>query len=475
MTISAEKESYSCLGSGEGTFIGRVRCWHCCVCILASWVVGFLVAVGVPRLQQPCTLAACEAESHRPSQTDSCAYLHQPGFENTTRRRTDPEVTPIIYVHFQNTKLLGWAQDKTGIDTSFYLMHTLMASTWHGNPVWLVVRQGCELHPEITQRLEEAGGGVFHLDGSGWPRVWKEGGPLLRRFRAAYRPWGQREPWERENMERYFAVLEVMTSLNLRKIFYADSDVAVLVSVRKALAHLTLERRHESLKRAEHAATYTDDRCDAWLVFDDDQDKLGKSNAFAWANWWGTALVSRDVLADFLRFAVALYESDEAVNTILDIKRRKVPYVCDMTLAYLYRVAASAQLRADMATWGEAVGMTRARRTLLTAIRRNASWGHTGAALQDVRFCNIASLPERHTAWNLFSYVGKRMKVGFDVTHGHLRPGFRFETMTKRACVNGVPLFSIHFQGDEKSRAPDLLAMFDAEGNPLRKAARPVN
>ena len=119
--------------------------------------------------------------------------------------------------------------------------------------------------------------------------------------------------------------------------------------------------------------------------------------------------------------------------------------------------------------------MTRARRTLLTAIRRNASRGHTGAALQDVRFCNIASLPERRTALDLFSYVGKRMKVGFDVTHGHLRPGFRFEAMTKRACVNGVPLFSIHFQGDEKSRAPDLLAMFDAEGSPLRKAARPVS
>ena len=174
-----------------------------------------------------------------------------------------------------------------------------MRSSWAG-----------QLHPKITQRQEESGGGVFHLNGSGWPHAWKEGAHLLRRFRAAYRPWGQREPWERENMERYFAVLEVMTSLNLREIFYGDSDVAVLVSVQKALMQLTLERRHDSLKRAEHALTDADDRCDAWLQFDNDEGNLGKSNVFDWASWLGTALLSRDVLADFLRFAVALYESD---------------------------------------------------------------------------------------------------------------------------------------------------------------------
>ena len=66
-------------------FVGRVRCSPCCVGILASWVVGFFVAAGVPRLEPPCTDAACKAESHRPSQTNFCAYLHQPGFENTSR------------------------------------------------------------------------------------------------------------------------------------------------------------------------------------------------------------------------------------------------------------------------------------------------------------------------------------------------------------------------------------------------------
>ena len=78
----------------------------------------------------------------------------------------------------------------------------------------------------------------------------------------------------------------------------------------------------------------------------------------------------------------------------------------------------------------------------------------------------------KNDGWRLFSYFSKPMTFGFDQQHGHLRPGFHFDTKAKKACVNGVPLFSIHFQGDEKSRASDLLAMFDADGSPLRRADR---
>ena len=441
-----------------------------------SVVVFSIVAVS------PSYVFAPEFASTPPAVQDPGITSYDSHGSNGSRRSTLTR-TPVMYVHFHDDPLLGWTRDqKSGagiIDVSFYLMHTLMASVWHGNPVWLVVRLGCEVHPKIVQRLEGSGGGVHYLNRSSWPHEWKGGASLLRRFRTAYRPWGMNEPWERENMERYFAVVEVMTLRNLHQVLYADSDVAVLAYVPRAIqqmeTQMRLARKDVALKRISSDSpssppgsdgmhwdtrSSVEYRCDSWTSFDDEDDMLGKSSAFGWANWFGTALVSRDVLIDFLRFAVALYESKEAVSNILDVKRTKAPYVCDMTLSYLYRIAASARLRAHMSSWGDRIGMTRARRTLLAAVRRNATLAEEGIAPHDVRLCNIAGHPARNPM------------LAFDVTHGHKRPGFHFNPSTKKASVNGVRLFSIHFQGSEKPQAAELLAMFDLEGNPLKKGVQ---
>ena len=50
--------------------------------------------------------------------------------------------------------------------------------------------------------------------------------------------------------------------------------------------------------------------------------------------WAGSGIIRRDVLQDFLQFALKMYEP--AYLPVLKYKKYKAPFVCDMTLWYLY-------------------------------------------------------------------------------------------------------------------------------------------
>ena len=221
----------------------------------------------------------------------------------------------------------------------------------------------------------------------------------LLEFRARYKPWGLREPWERQNMERFFVLHAWMERERVDRAMYLDSDVALLAP--------------PPLPESE---------CDAYVDLSGGGADMS-ANSFFWAVWAGSSVLDAHLLKDFLGFALEMYASLEAV-AVLEEKRAKAPYVCDMTLWYLFVVASAAP----------------------------EEWKAQELARR------LPSVPRR---WR---FCDSDRELHMDHRQGHrLNPKWRYE------------LNSIHFQDDTKRDARAVLAELDESQMfrcKLREAAR---
>jgi hypothetical protein len=136
--------------------------------------------------------------------------------------------------------------------------------------------------------------------------------------------------------------------------------------------------------------------CNAVLSIQGDHDRM-KWKTNDWVVWEGTSVLSRLVLDEFLEFVHAMYEEEPYLQTLRH-KRDTTPYVCDMTLWYLYAGSASKDL-AERWEWLE----------------------HP----------NLPATPQRRLC--------NGRENGFDHAHGHMRD-------------NGHGLKTIHYGGYEKDK-----------------------
>jgi hypothetical protein len=137
-----------------------------------------------------------------------------------------------------------------------------------------------------------------------------------------YQPWGWKEPYEARNLWRAFALKAWMASREedaaqaqrSQQIFLADCDVAVLADV---------------------SQVYDQDYrgCDAALSL---QNQTAES--LYWVVWIGSGFLSHEILSDFMQFALQMYTP--TYMPLLQLKKSQKPYVCDMTIWYLYAAAA---------------------------------------------------------------------------------------------------------------------------------------
>ena len=134
-------------------------------------------------------------------------------------------------------------------------------------------------------------------------------------FLEAYRPMGIVEPYEVHNTERYYYVLAHMDQEALSHVFHADTDVAVI----RQLSTATLPSG-----------------CSGVVLMGGKRNKIA-ANSTDWSTWAGSGILSRDILGEFAEFAPRLYKPEHI--GALQFKRKKKPWVTDMTIWYMFTVS----------------------------------------------------------------------------------------------------------------------------------------
>lgn len=271
-----------------------------------------------------------------------------------------PLSIPVVYIYFSN-----------GAPSSDYVWKTARISLSQGNSVVLItdIKEQQLYHP-----------GFRLLD----IQLFIDANNDLKLFRSVYQPWGLKEPWEQQNTERYFVLLRFMEREMLPWVFYADCDVAVLTRVDLLMK--------------------PNENCDA-IVSLHHQAPIMQWSTTDWVVWAGTSLLSYGVLKDFIEFVPQTYQYHLPV---LEYKRSNAPYVCDMTLWYLFAGKAEPSL-AKRWGWPDPAGS-------LTLPVTGHAW----------RFCDI-------------------LEYGFDHHKGYLSNKSLQEWK------------SLHFQGDGKTEIDKVL------------------
>lgn len=211
-----------------------------------------------------------------------------------------------------------------------------------------------------------------------------------------YQHWGLNEPGGTHDTQRAFALSQYMEkNKHHERLFYADCDVAVLANVTQ-LYHTNYVGCSSVLNIPEHTF-----------------------ESFFWAGWIGSAFLSRSVLKDFAKFTKQMYSSP--YFGLLE-EKKKHPYVCDMTLWYLYAAA---------------VGVV-----------PDAKGKVTLPHVEKTNLCNGQTVTPQGGGH-------------FDWAHGYDKPGF-YINEDGQAFYPGkdgrwTQLYTLHFQGPEKSKAPTIL------------------
>jgi len=155
-----------------------------------------------------------------------------------------------------------------------------------------------------------------------------DGDALLARYRRAYVsiPPGLEQPIYQWWDERFFVIAAFLRGAAIESFFYGDSDVAL----------------NGTLPRLGAAGGPLAD-CDATLIFAED----AAWGSHVWVVWAGASIMSRAVVEDWTRFAVATYEEERFADVL---RERTAAHgnglaTCDMTLWYLWAVAASPPFR----------------------------------------------------------------------------------------------------------------------------------
>lgn len=261
------------------------------------------------------------------------------------------------------------------ITESHYLWRTLRPAIAHDNKVFFITDAQLEPPADLKGKFERVELNTLETD-------------ELARFVQIYKGWGLKEPWESFNFRRYFYLRELMRQRSLDWVFFADSDVALLTKLRKS----------EQLIQG----------CDAFIDMRDySQSRVLDWSKYYWSFWAGSSIMSAQVLNDWIDFVLKGYSDENFVKNILGKKKAKKPFVCDMTLWYLYSVAADPIVRSF--------------------------------ARAEDKVAQMPLVPQRHLcASNL---------MGFDHALAFRKPGFSFDSKQYTARMGGERLLSIHFQG----------------------------
>ena len=267
----------------------------------------------------------------------------------------DSRSIPVVYIHYNEDSLLPT-----------YLKDAMEITLSYDNEVHL-----------ISQPLDTKvpTGCVFH---NMWLYVHD---PIIAKFKHAYyslhiSPIGYLESnrnWEFHNIERFFILKNFIEKEKYDNVFYVDSDSVLLTRVRFSLFQ---------------------PKQSAWLSLEYEKNAFEK---YYWVVWAGVSLLNLEILQDFTQFSYNLY-SNRSYWNLLILKDKMAPWICDMTIWYLFSGVYDSSLRTEW-KWPE--------KTALVLPGVNSS-----------------------------GFLGNIQDLGFDHRHGH------------KKCL---PLLSYHFQGMEKS------------------------
>ena len=183
----------------------------------------------------------------------------------------------------------------------------------------------------------------------------------LSSFRATYRwKWGRRDPregfaWAQRSFERWYILLEFMRRSRKTVVAFGDSDVVMLMPLTRSLLH----GRDALLcvPNQSHASLH-------------------------WVAWTGTSILTVDVVKEWVSFTNALYAQPDGAPgvEVLHGKRTQRPFVSDMTLWYLFLLAANA-LPPEVGAEPSAIGTARLLPHALPVLRVAAWRAHRRRAM----------------------------------------------------------------------------------------------
>jgi hypothetical protein len=228
---------------------------------------------------------------HNPEDNDHVFVNHS--------NQSDKTLIPVVYSFFVNGDESDTITDTSRLIPS-YSWKAMMVTANHGNHVVLITHPSVVL-PKGNHAIELYDMSLLESD-------------HLFKFRQSYMPWGLEEPWEQQNIERYFILAAFMEIEKVPLVFFADSDVVVVVPI-------------ISLVSDGH------DKCDGLLSLRVDDKKM-KWDRGDWDAWAGTSLLKKSVMDSFVQFAISMYQPEYI--SFLEFKRDNWPFVCDMTLWYLF-------------------------------------------------------------------------------------------------------------------------------------------
>lgn len=270
---------------------------------------------------------------------------------------------PVVYFY----------QSEKEIDDTHYMWKTMRGSLYHKNKIKFITDAPLAPPKDLQGKFDIVDLNSLKTED-------------LQKFIKIYKGWGLKEPWESFNFRRFFYLREYMKQNKKKWVFFADSDVAVLTKLSKS--------------------KYLIPGCDAFIDQRNNSTKHLLWSTYFWSFWAGSSIMSYDVLNDFCNFLLDSYGSTTMVNNVLALKKKNKPFVCDMTLWYLYAVAADDTI----AKYAKAENK------------------------QSI----MPSVTKRHLCSSDL--------IGFDHALGFKKPGFKI-TKTYKAYIRDKPLLSIHFQG----------------------------
>ena len=222
-------------------------------------------------------------------------------------RETDDAPIPVAFVHWGRvsdilrgaiTVTLAWGNDVT------------LLSNFHVNDSMVKLDGRPSLAARFRWRLHNTSGGP----------VFKEAYDALhKRDRALFK--GYNKGGEYWNELRYTILYNFMEAEGIEKLVHLDSDVALL----------------DGADAVFPSRLYAG--CDAVITFNQVSARMSPVDATGLEAFWaGTALLSRKVLRDYVRFAIDVYTEEAGVQVQL-AKMRNSPTINDMSTWCLFTIA----------------------------------------------------------------------------------------------------------------------------------------
>lgn len=222
---------------------------------------------------------------------------------------------------------------------------------------------------------------------------------------------GLAEPWERLNFLRHFVVQSWMAKSNVAFAAQSDADNVVLLPPKLPQG------------------------CDSVLIW----EPAMVPRPLYWAAWSGAGnVISKVYLDDFTQFMLKVY-SEPKYQKILELKASNAPFLCDMSLVYLYVMASldkDSKPLSNGRPWPE------------DKVDKNVVL----PATKNLKVCNGFE--------PLDGFVYDANKA-FNGGNDHTFAGdFKLTVKDKyvEASKGGFPLANIHFQGGSKDKVKEVFS-----------------